>query len=178
MKAFLALLAGGGSAGNMALEEMRREIQALDFNCSFLVAGFDSQGPHIFVISPPGIEEHYDSIGFWSIGSGSHSALSSLLFRKASRYDSLLMGIYYVAEAKFMAESAQGVGKHTPIMILKADGTYGYLTDASTNVIRKIWENEGKPPMPNNLETRIGEIGEVKSLFAVDSTATPTATLS
>lgn len=176
MPTFISLLATNQSA---ELADMKRRIQDFDFDCEFLVGGFDaSRRPHIFTVTPPGIENHYDSIEFWSIGSGSEAALSNLLFRRINSRTPLKQAIYHVAEAKFMSEFSMGVGKNTLFLTLTPNGECKMLSNTEVPKLRQIWETEGQPPIPANLDTRVPDfwssedidrrISQLKSKLAED----------
>lgn len=93
-----------------------------NFNLSILVAGVDSNGPHIFRVDNPGRIETFDSIGHCSVGSGELHAISTFI---ANDYDPNLDLDHVVAmvyEAKKKSEKAQGVGEETDICIICNDG--------------------------------------------------------
>lgn len=141
---------------NEILRGLVQKANNIEFNVEFLVCGFDANpSARIFTITPPGVEGHYDDIGFWSIGSGSESAINNLSLRGYNQDLSLSEAVYQVAESKFVAESAVYVGKRTAIVVLKADGRIGFITKHKLDDIRKIWYDEGRPPMPLNLDERI-----------------------
>jgi hypothetical protein len=141
---------------NTELVEMKRKIQDFDFDVEFLVGGFGpDRNAHIFTVAPPGFESHYDSVGFWSIGSGAEASLSSLMFRRLHVVLPLKQTVYHVTEAKFMSEFAMGVGKGTFVVRVTADGKVGVLFPPEVEHVRKLWESEGQPPIPDNLDDRI-----------------------
>jgi len=93
-----------------------------NFNLSILVAGIDSNGPHIFRVDNPGRIETYDSVGHCSVGSGELHAISTFI---ANDYDPNLDLDHVVAmvyEAKKKSEKAQGVGVETDICLICNDG--------------------------------------------------------
>jgi hypothetical protein len=81
--------------------------------------------------------------------------------------------IYVVGAAKFMAESARDVGKSTNICIVNMPSELKVVL--SEYPLRKIWENEGAPRLPKNLDSRVGplimtpEQASEKSQAAVDA---------
>jgi hypothetical protein len=156
MKSFLDLLITENSP---ELADLQRRIQMLDFDPVFLVAGFDEKGfPHILTVESPGTVRHYDSVGFWSIGSGAEAALSSLFYRRYHVYQSWQKALYMIAEAKFMSESSANVGKSSLFNVMNRDGTWALLLNPDSAPLRTIWEDEGRPPLPENLDERISEI--------------------
>jgi 20S proteasome alpha/beta subunit len=153
MQSFVNLISTNQSA---ELTDMKRKIQDFDFDCEFLVGGFGpDKRAHIFSVTPPGVESHYDSIGFWSIGSGAEAALSSLLFRRLHPVLSVKETLYFVAEAKFMSECAMGVGKNSIFFLVTAEGESKIVLVQDVEPLRQLWETEGQAPIPTNLEERV-----------------------
>lgn len=162
MREFMSLWA---TSQNPELTDMKRKIQDLYFDCTFLIGGFGpEERPHIFTVNPPAIEDHYDPVGFWSIGSGADAALSSLMFRRVNKLMTLPQVVYHVAEAKFMAESCMGVGKDTLLLVLKREGTWGFIMGNELRQLRQIWEAEGRAPVPPNLDGRISSLIELEQV--------------
>src|ERR1022692_4908149 len=94
----------------------------VDLGCQFLLAGFDHDGDgHILTVENPGIVKNHDPVGFWAIGSGALSALGILFFHSMRGELPLPEVLYHICEAKFMAESAIGVGKQTNVRIVTHD---------------------------------------------------------
>jgi ATP-dependent protease HslVU (ClpYQ) peptidase subunit len=124
------------------------EIERLKLDVQFLVCGFEGAEPMIFTISDPGVETHYDLLGFWAIGSGNNNALGSLfnLHGTAIRYHSPETALYRTLEAKFFAESASGVGKETTCFQLKSNGRRGFIKNIVE--LRNIWEASNSRPIP------------------------------
>jgi hypothetical protein len=90
-----------------------QQIDRKYLDCEFLVFGFDrTNQARIFTVTDPGIVTDYSTPGFWAIGSGANSALSTLFFHGFGIFTKLPAAVYHVCEAKFMAESAAGVGKN------------------------------------------------------------------
>src|SRR5882672_2510996 len=106
--AFAAMIA---TDDNETLRDLTRKLSEVEFSVYFLVCGFDANpSARIFTIEPPGAEGHYDDVGFWSIGSGSESAINNLFLRGYNQSLSLPQAVYEVAESKFVAETSLGVG--------------------------------------------------------------------
>ncbi len=151
---------------NAELGELKRRIQDFEFDCAFLVGGFSAQQqPHIFTIEPPGVESHHTSVKFWSIGSGAGAAINSLLFRRYTSMFSVKKALYHIAEAKYLSETAVGVGKGSAFIHLNEDGTWGLMKFADEPLLRTLWETEGQPPMPDNLEQRVPDFTEVSKIY-------------
>src|SRR5260370_26348804 len=96
----------------------------------------------------------------WAIGTGAHAALSSLAFHKHR----LELGgaiteeeaVYFGLGAKFMAESSSDVGEAT-FVTMHTMNTIKYLSERPES-IREMWEAEGRPRCPDNLEVRLDGI--------------------
>lgn len=146
---------------NETLRKLADKLNAVEFNVQFIVSGFDHLGsPRIFTILPPGEEGgRYEDIGFWSIGSGSGSAVDNLLNRGFAPGIALTGALYEVAESKFLAEKSLGVGARTTIVLMRPDETIAIINRERADSIKAIWANEGQPPpLPAELDERIGPL--------------------
>lgn len=133
------------------------DIERLDVGCDFLVAGF-GQGsmPHIFEVRNPGAVFDCHPMAFSAIGSGEFIA-SSVLHSHSLNVSTLFEhALYYICEAKFMAEIAEGVGDTTTVVVLKRNAE-ATRTDAHElspefiDEIRRLWEAESKPKLPGTV---------------------------
>jgi 20S proteasome alpha/beta subunit len=128
------------------------KLEGVDLGCQLLVAGFDWVGDgHIFTVENPGVAKNHDFAGWASIGSGAYSAIGTLLYHSVNYEMQLARVLYHVCEAKFMAESAPGVGKHTVVKILNSTMPVKQPSELSEDFIAKIrndWEREGRPRVP------------------------------
>lgn len=140
--------------GPDSFAQIRQEIAAVEIGCECLVFGFDSlKKPHIFTIGKRGLPESYNHLGFWAIGSGADAAVNSLFFHDYSRAMPVYEVAYHVCAAKFIAERAE-LSKVTHAFILRPDG---YVTGVNDVVVRELWEREGKPRTPTDLEGSVKE---------------------
>jgi hypothetical protein len=123
------------------------QIQSVQLDISFLVCGFSGSEPCLFTICDPGCECDYDILGFYAIGSGSNNALGSLFNLKGTplNYRPLAEIVYRVCEAKFYAESAQGVGKTTTAFIVSETDRY-ILQDLEP--LHAVWDANSLRPVP------------------------------
>jgi 20S proteasome alpha/beta subunit len=139
--------------------DILNKIKAAHIECEFLVCGFGAQGePHIFTMSGIGKVNVYDRLGFWAIGSGQQSALSSLFFHRYNRNLGPLPAVYHVCEAKFMSETAVGVGKVPTFVSLHYQGNKrAYVLEHSVDSIRGFWKKEGCPRVPRGVLEHIGK---------------------
>jgi 20S proteasome alpha/beta subunit len=146
---------GFDQLGPSAFEDLRHKVEATKVDCDFLVCGFsDDKTPQLFVISDTGLS-YYDTAGFWAIGEGAYSAISSLAFRQYHRALSREESLYLLLEAKFMAESSPSVGRGTTVIALNVDGGGTIYSEGDIETVREIWMNDGRPRMPDDLTNRI-----------------------
>jgi len=145
--------------GREVFFDLYRRIDAETLDVTFLVHGFEpGGGGRIFSVEFPGVTEEYGRNGFWAIGSGQDAALSSLFFHRYNQEKTLEEAIYHCCEAKFMAEKSAGVGKETILGVLQADQKGTLLRDADLAPIRKRWEEEGCPRLPNGITQAVSEL--------------------
>jgi hypothetical protein len=146
--------------GDQQYDRLVYAIGACRLDLDLLIAGYEPSGlPRIFSISDPGTYESHERTGFHAIGSGSLRGRGSLF----SSYDPTLKKselVYRACEAKFLGESALGVGKQTYVLTfsLNANQQAEYQTLYPEDVDAKIrprWESEGKPPIPSGLAGQI-----------------------
>lgn len=121
-------------------------------DCDLLVCGFDNaRDPVMFTVARKGMVQFWDKLGFGVIGSGSQMALSSFVMRGHNREGSLEQAIYNVCEAKFWAEKAPGVGKHTTVLVIDQQQ---FLKPVPVEVVARIrgeWERDGRPSLSNGM---------------------------
>lgn len=151
----------GPSIFGDSYREVAGDLTRIDLGCQFLLAGFDRDGDgHILEIDNPGIVRNHDPVGFWAIGSGAQSALGILFFHSVRGDLPLSRVLYHICEAKFMAESAIGVGRHTTVRVLTHDSKewdHSELTEDLIDNIRRVWEFEGKPRVPQLAISKLEE---------------------
>jgi hypothetical protein len=144
-----------------SFNSFREKIDQITIGCELMAFGFDEeQMPHIIVIRDPGTLEFCDprAFSFRAIGTGAYSAESILYFHEVNWTMPLEKGIYHVCEAKFMAESAIGVGGTSTGAILQANGGFTLLEDYNINKVRDLWEAKGKPCLPTDTQTVVSEV--------------------
>lgn len=137
------------------------EIENVKLDLSFLVLGFDGDTPHIFVVKDQGDVSHYDTPGFWAIGSGQTSALGSLFSRQSSI--SLIHGpmyevLYALCKAKFNAETALGVGRNATAFVLEADGSRYLINTPYIEKVKEIWEKVRPPDISQEAKIEVPKI--------------------
>ena len=128
-------------------EEMHRDIKSIRLGCDFIGYGFDDRA-HLFRVTEPGKVIYEDEVGFAAIGSGWYSAISTLFFHSVNGLMEVGEVLYHVLEAKFMAESAPGVGADTHAQILEYDGNVVTIFEESVDEVRRLWGRSGAPRVP------------------------------
>ena len=135
-------------------KDLVEKLGQVDLGCQILVAGFDRDGDgHIFTVEHPGIARNHDLAGWAAIGSGAFSAVSTLLLHSVNYEMEVVQVLYHVCEAKFMAESASGVGKYTIAKVISPKIPTDPAADLSQEVIAAIrddWERDGRPRIPKS----------------------------
>lgn len=151
---------GRGIFGEERFAELSRSIEndvSQNYNEQILAIGYGKteHAAAVFSMGRWGLGSH-NLDGFAVIGSGTSSALSSLLLNGYSRQRPFEEALYLVCAAKFGAEGRDGVGRSTflcvahkgtekddkdqpPAQIIQADEIAG---------IRKAWERYGQPEIP------------------------------
>jgi 20S proteasome alpha/beta subunit len=133
---------------------LAERLNSVDLGFTVLVGGFDwNMDGHIFTVDNPGVAANYDVAGWAAIGSGEYGVASTLLGQSFNPQMDLARAVYHACEAKFVSESAPGVGHYTQVKIptpgVKDDAAI--LADESVAIIRKAWKEEGRPRVPRGL---------------------------
>jgi ATP-dependent protease HslVU (ClpYQ) peptidase subunit len=137
--------------------EVSSKIDRVSLPLKFMLCGFDSKGVgHIRYITAAEPPKDVDQIGFFAIGSGADSALSSLChsadYLHMSRHSELAEAAYHALAAKFMSESDPKVGKHTFLVALQKGKVAKFMTALyGIEHIRSQWEKFGAPKAPKKL---------------------------
>lgn len=154
--AFLEQQRARARARNLVPQETKLELVLLFF-------GYDEQhNAHIFTVADPNGEiTYHDAAGLKAVGSGGLIAEAILNSYGQNRNTSSEMGIYFALAAKFMAESATDVGRDTFAVRFKPNGLARPLLADHLNGFRAMWENEGKPRVPQNVEQEANKIYEM-----------------
>jgi 20S proteasome alpha/beta subunit len=128
--------------------------------------GYDDElKPHIFTAEDPqGKIDYHDIVGFQTIGAGAQTASSILYFYGQNPKTPLALTIYHASAAKFMAESASDVGKHTSVIVFRPSGEAVLLCEPDIESLRAMWDRDGKPRVPANASE------EVSKLYAGEET--------
>jgi len=154
------------AAYNRVIDRMDRET----LKCTFLVGGFEAKDqPRLFTVDNEDEPLSYDDLGFWAIGSGANVAMGSLAFfadkGQFNSTNSLEECIYFVCQAKFMADTAvRTVGRQTIIVIRKFNNPMiKFLSPIGERRIRAQWEKRGAPRIVPGLTKDI-----TKFVFSLD----------
>jgi hypothetical protein len=148
--------------GDEQFTQILYQLNAINLDTSFIIAGFDLDGTaHLFSVVDPGITEDHLSLGFHAIGSGSQRCVGALFGTYESSLSTVDL-IYRLCEAKFLGESAMGVGKKTFVDVFSHNGIHQGLIPDLVEPIRTIWQKEGLSPLPSSARAEIS-----RSLHAI-----------
>jgi len=120
------------------LQDVTEKQEQVYGSLQIMLVGIDKSGGHIYSVQNGDIARH-DSIGYHSIGSGTHPAHSTFI---SNRYDSacdINNALLSVVEAKMQAEEAQGVGRDMDIAVISKDG-FEELDNGEIQKLRNIQE--------------------------------------
>jgi hypothetical protein len=127
-------------------DALSEKIKKEEAEWNLLFMGFDDSGkPHIFVITEHGKIQWCDLFAFAAIGSGAWIAHHALARFGFNRFMERTVATYGLLTAKFASESADGVGKSTGFVTLKATDRLGRtvpgLNRKDVARVRAAWEN-------------------------------------
>jgi len=135
-----------------------------DLGAELICSGWGAKDdfPSILTVTNPGVCVDHSRLGFWCIGSGATAAQMSLFSRNYSPDIGLEDALYYVAEAKFHAEKAAGVGQRTDIFI-EWKGARSDALDPNSDVdtVRKIFNRLKQRDLDPDMRKTIGSIERV-----------------
>jgi hypothetical protein len=104
----------------------------LNLQSDIIVAGIDTYGARIAIVTHPGTTIWLDKLGFAAIGSGGIHANMRLSLGSQAKSAGLTETVYRVYEAKKAAEAAPGVGSKTDLVVVSEmaikDSDEGLLT--------------------------------------------------
>lgn len=130
------------------------KLEQVSLGCELLIAGFDWNGDGcIFSVVTPGTAKDHNMCGYEAIGTGAYSAQATLMHHSINQEMKLASVLYHVCESKFMAESAEGVGRQTHVKVAFGDAAMDSyeLSGESIDGIRRAWELQGRPRVPPGL---------------------------
>ena len=111
------------SLGETKFIEIVNAMSAYDLKIAILACGFGEFRGEILQLADRGLVTIQTDAGFDAIGSGSDLAFAWLFEREYALSMSEQEALYYVYEAKKMAEKASGVGKQTDILMFNWRGS-------------------------------------------------------
>jgi hypothetical protein len=141
---------GKKNFGKAKFLELATQLEASSrVRCQLLACGFDkSKIPALLVCDDESLCRDYTRADFVAIGTGHTTAIANMAFHEYTRETDMESAIYQVCAAKFMAERAPGVGKHTLVLCLRDDGQTKWIFKSHIKQIRDFWEEHGRPKTP------------------------------
>jgi 20S proteasome alpha/beta subunit len=131
--------------GDLVFQQLMGEIARVQVGCDLIVLGHDQLStPRILVVSNP-TEDHpsfvTDMPHFAAIGSGGYLADTVLHYFQHYSGETIPETIYQVASAKFMAESAQDVGKVSIVSVIDSKKEMTVLDhEFIDKKLRSVWK--------------------------------------
>jgi hypothetical protein len=146
-------------------EVMNKPIREFHLGTSLLACGVDtSDFPHIFTVRPPsGSVRVNDSLGHTAIGTGAEMALGALGARSLET-PSIEDFAFRVLEAKFVAETAPGVGKSSLFVMLRRGLDHPMYLPAD-NPLREAYAQRMLQPAPLEARDFIRDSFKTAGLF-------------
>lgn len=144
--------------GETIFRERLDAIEKHDLRLSMLIYGFDmeeSGNPRLFQITNPGGVDDLNIVGFGVIGSGFYPAYADLTARGADGLANVNEAIYRLCAAKFRAETTEGVGKATTLMVFRPGGKMKQFLPAEVDKLREIWLAERAKTIPTEADDLI-----------------------
>lgn len=135
--------------GDTEFALINKSIREFSLKTSLLVCGTEKEHglPYIFTVhSPSGAITLNNPEGRAAIGNGAQMALGALGNRKMTHLGVREL-LYRVCEAKFAAETAQGVGKGT-LLTCWRNGFEHTARGVQTEELRAVYERARKEPVP------------------------------
>ena len=108
--------------GSDNVANLQHDLRKDPLDAEAIIAGIDATGPHLFVVSDPGVVACADSIGFASIGSGKAHADSYFMLSRYTRETLFHKALLDVYVAKKRSEVSPTVGPDTDIFYISPTG--------------------------------------------------------
>ena len=102
-------------------ELINQELQLSQIKAQAIIAGLDPTGPHIYVVSDPGVSRSFDTESFAVSGLGEELARPQLMLAGYHRRWNAVDAAMLIYSAKRRAEMVSSVGPQTDMFII-ADG--------------------------------------------------------
>lgn len=121
---------------------------------SAMIFGMNREGGHSQTLN-----------GFATIGSGGNVAANTLMLLGCARHVPFEYALYAVAAAKFSAESCDGVGRTTAMVVThksesKDDKGYKFIQPSQLDQLRELWERHSRPRVPNEAFQTLSAIAQ------------------
>ena len=100
---------------------LKLDLQGSVLDVETIIAGIDATGPHIFVVTDPGIAECHDLPAFAAIGIGKQHATSQFMLARYTRFEDWRKALLLTFIAKKRAEVSPTVGPVTDLFCINLD---------------------------------------------------------
>ena len=118
------------------VENLERSMTYEELDVEGIVCGVDTEGPHIYVITDPGVVNCEDSVGFAAVGIGANHADSQFMLAGYHFRETFPRSMFLTYAAKRKAEVAPGVGEPTDLFSVSLNG----VSFAHQEIIMKLEE--------------------------------------
>lgn len=134
------------SANGQLYKDMYVSIVQFKLGLSFLIAGLDQEGAHLFLVDDgTHVPVNGNTSGFGMVGSGALQAQVAIARRGFKKTQSLSAAVFSAYEAKRASEFAYGVGKQTDIAIIRPNTPAAFLSQEAIAGLSRIYDRL-KPP--------------------------------
>ena len=141
---------------------LTHNIENEDLGVGLLIAGVDSSGGHVYLVSDPGSSSCYDAVGFCAIGSGERHAELTFIRSNFSESFSLRRALFLSYRAKRDAETAPGVGGNfTDLAYVDEHGLH-IVSDSDLRLLDKAYDTLQE--RRNSVDSEIGRLVESLTL--------------
>jgi len=141
--------------------QINQQIGRNSLELVMLLAGIDSKGAHLFLVSDPGTESCFDAVGFCCPGIGQrHTDPIFALYRyspKITPKEALVIAY----EAKKRSEMAGSIGLITDATIISNKGIEIILND-TLRELEELSNDQRKGPWQEWIQSRVGKL-DIKS---------------
>jgi 20S proteasome alpha/beta subunit len=133
--------------------ETVKQIKEFAFAMTFIVAGVDDDGAHLFQVDDSPSPVCCDGVGYCSIGSGFWLSYAAQASRNNSAQQALAEAVFGIYCAKRAAELAPGVGPATDIVVIDGDGAR-FLPEDAIDEIRALYDEMASRPRLQQAQRR------------------------
>jgi len=129
-------------------QQLFMATQQFNLSTDIIIAGIDSLGAYISIVTHPGTLLSLDKLGYGAIGSGGIHATIHLSLKAQTRQKKFEETLYNVYAAKRASESAPGVGDATDVAIVEEKHIFR-CTKPILGTLEKLFIDSTKQPSPN-----------------------------